>query len=42
MKIEKICTLKRLVEVRDEWKTLVELSSQNCVFLTNEWFSTWF
>lgn len=42
MKIEKICDLKRLVEIRDEWKILVDSSSQNCVFLTNEWFCTWF
>ena len=42
MKIEKICDLERLVEVRDEWKTLVDSSSQNCIFLTNEWFCTWF
>ncbi len=42
MRIEKIWTLKRLVEVRDEWNALVESSSQNCVFLTNEWFCTWF
>lgn len=42
MRIEKICTLKELVEVRDEWNALVESSSQKSVFLTNEWFCTWF
>lgn len=42
MRIEKIRTLARLEEVRDEWNALVESSSQNCVFLTNEWFCTWF
>ena len=41
MRIEKICALERLVEVRDEWNALVKFSSQNCVFLTNEWFCTW-
>jgi len=42
MRIEKICSLERLVEVRDEWNALVKSSSQNCIFLTNEWFCTWF
>ncbi len=42
MKIEKICTLERLEEVRDEWNALVESSSQKCVFLTNDWFCAWF
>ncbi len=41
MQIEKICSLEKLVEVHDEWNTLVDSSSQNCVFLTNEWFCTW-
>ncbi|MFC2160756.1 GNAT family N-acetyltransferase [Acidobacteriota bacterium] len=42
MRIEKISTLEKLVEVRDEWNILVESSSQNCIFLTNEWFCAWF
>lgn len=42
MRIEKIGALERLVKVRDEWNALVKSSSQNCVFLTNEWFCTWF
>ena len=42
MKIEKVTVLSRLVEVRDVWNTLLEGSSQNCVFLTNEWFTAWF
>ncbi len=42
MRIEEICTLKRLEEVRDEWNALVESSGQKCVFLTNEWFCAWF
>ncbi len=41
MRIEKICNLERLTEVRIEWNVLVESSSQNCVFLTNEWFCAW-
>jgi len=42
MRIERICNLNSLVEVRDEWNALVESSSQKSVFLTNEWFCTWF
>ncbi len=42
MRIEKIRTLERLEEVRDEWNALVESSSRKCVFLTNEWFCAWF
>lgn len=42
MRIEKISRLEKLIEVRDEWKTLLETSSQNCIFLTNEWFCAWF
>ncbi|MCJ7582240.1 MAG: GNAT family N-acetyltransferase, partial [Candidatus Aminicenantes bacterium] len=42
MRIEKISTLEKLIEVRGEWNTLLESSSQNCVFLSNEWFCAWF
>jgi len=42
MRIEKISALEKLVEVRDEWNELVKSSSQNCVFLSNEWFCAWF
>ena len=42
MRIEKISALEKLIEVRDEWNALVESSSQNCIFLSNEWFCSWF
>jgi len=42
MKIEKINAIEKLVDIRQEWNALVKSSSQNCVFLTNEWFCTWF
>lgn len=42
MEIERICTLEGLAGVRSDWNALVESSGQKCVFLTNEWFCTWF
>ncbi|MFB0566037.1 MAG: GNAT family N-acetyltransferase [Candidatus Aminicenantaceae bacterium] len=41
MEVERITTLEGLEEVREAWNELLYSSGQNCIFLTNEWFSSW-
>jgi len=41
MKVERITTYERFVEVRIEWNTLLSRSGQNNPFLTHQWFDAW-
>jgi CelD/BcsL family acetyltransferase involved in cellulose biosynthesis len=41
MIVEKIHTSERFAELRQEWNSLLETSTSNCVFLTHEWLFTW-
>jgi CelD/BcsL family acetyltransferase involved in cellulose biosynthesis len=41
MNVEKITDIHGLVKLRSEWNTLLCVSGQACVFLTNEWFCSW-
>ena len=41
MKIEQIKTISRFEEIRDTWNELLHSSDQNSVFLTHQWFYSW-
>jgi len=41
MEVERITSLEELDKVINVWNELLFSSNQNCVFLTNEWFSSW-
>lgn len=41
MKVEKVTTLSRFMGLKREWNSLLDISDSDCVFLTHEWFSSW-
>jgi CelD/BcsL family acetyltransferase involved in cellulose biosynthesis len=41
MIIERIQTIERFAELRDEWNALLRASRSDCVFLTHEWLMSW-
>src|SRR4051794_38133681 len=41
MIIERIQTVARFAEMREEWNALLRGSTSDCVFLTHEWLSLW-
>jgi len=41
MKLETIENFDEFLNLRDEWRALLQSSASDCVFLTHEWLSTW-
>jgi hypothetical protein len=41
MKIERIASLDALERAQEEWDKFLFSSEQNCIFLTQEWFYSW-
>ncbi len=41
MKIERISTYERFVDLKEQWSTLLFRSDQNRPFLTHQWFDAW-
>jgi len=41
MEVERITTLEGLGRIKEKWNEFLFSSGQNCIFLTNEWFSSW-
>ena len=41
MKVERITTYERFVDIKMDWNTLLFCSGQNCPFLTHQWFDAW-
>lgn len=41
MKVERITTLENLDNIGEKWNKFLFSSPQNCIFLTNEWFYSW-
>jgi len=41
MKVERITELNRFLGLEEEWNSFLNASHTDCVFLTHEWFSSW-
>lgn len=41
MKVERITEFDRFLDLSKEWNALLHFSEVDCVFLTHEWFSSW-
>ena len=41
MKVERITTYDRFIEMKEEWNGLLFRSNQNIPFLTHPWFDAW-
>jgi CelD/BcsL family acetyltransferase involved in cellulose biosynthesis len=41
MNVERIETVERFADLREEWNSLLHRSASDCVFLTHDWLHTW-
>ncbi len=41
MKVDKITEFERFQDLAEEWNSFLDTSGLDCVFLTHEWFSSW-